>query len=96
MTTSARRKKLTAAEVLALPAMPSVKDSFAAMGISDDLGYALIKADEMPIEVVKFGGRALRVRRSDLLAFLRIDEENNTAPGVEPGAEVEQTTPTSK
>lgn len=91
-------------QVLALPAMPSVKDAFAAMNIGPTLGYQLIKDAEFPIEVIPFG-RAFRVRRADLLQFLGLTEHadaevqsasatgNDDAPGVQPGAPSEQSAP---
>lgn len=90
-------RALTAAEVLALPAMPTAQDAFAAIGISSDLGYQLIRDEEFPVEVIKLGARALRVRRSELLNFLGLaGQENDGTPGVEPGAPVEQSAPTAK
>lgn len=93
------------AQVLALPAMPSVKDAFAAMNIGPTLGYQLVRDNGFPIEVLGFG-RAKRVRRSDLLEFLGLSEtaaaevqsaasETDDAPGVQPGAPSEQSAPTS-
>jgi hypothetical protein len=77
---------LTPAEVLALPAMPSVQQAFASLNVGESLGYELIKNDEFPIEVLRFG-RTLRVRKADLLDFLRLAEAaNDDAPGCEPGA----------
>lgn len=92
MTTKA--KALTAQEARALPAMPRAQDAFAAIGVSSDLGYQLIRDGEFPIEVIKLGARALRVRRSDLLNFLGIPEENDDAPGSSPEAPVEQSATT--
>ncbi|MFH8797091.1 integrase [Streptomyces sp. NPDC017941] len=66
---------LSADDVLALPAMPTAKQAFQAMNISQDSGYALIASDEFPIEVLKFG-RAFRVRRSDLLALLGLPDSS--------------------
>ncbi|KUN91901.1 helix-turn-helix transcriptional regulator [Streptomyces caeruleatus] len=106
-----KTRALTAAEVIALPAMPTAQDAFAALGISGDLGYQLIRDDEFPIEVIKLGARALRVRRSDVLNFLGLAEESGVVPevqsgvptaqneeaaGVQPAASVEQSTPTAK
>jgi hypothetical protein len=94
-------------QVYALPAMPSVKQAFAALNIGPTNGYSLIAAGEFPIEVVPLG-RAFRVRRSELLAFLGLPERadaevqsasastNDGAPGVQPGApSAEQSAPTS-
>lgn len=91
-----KTRALTADEVVALPAMPSAQDAFAALGISGDLGYQLIRDGEFPVEVIKLGARALRVRRSELLNFLGIPEENGEAAGYQPAASVEQSAPTSK
>ena len=80
-------RALTPAQVLALPAMPSAGQAFAALNIGETLGYELIKNNEFPIEVIRFG-RAFRVRKADLVAFLRLTEAvNDDAPGCEPGAE---------
>jgi excisionase family DNA binding protein len=103
MTTAA---PLTPAQVAALPAMPSALEAFAALNIGETLGYQLIREGEFPIEVVRFG-RAFRVRKADLLAYLGLSEFvaaevqsaaaiTNDAPGVQPGAPVEQPAPTSK
>jgi hypothetical protein len=95
-------------QVYALPAMPSVRQAFAALNIGPTLGYQLIRDAEFPIEVIPFG-RALRVRRSDLVHFLGLTEsadaevqsasaakENDDAPGVQPEApSAEQSAPTS-
>ncbi|GAA2789847.1 hypothetical protein [Streptomyces showdoensis] len=81
---------LSPAQVLALPAMPSVQQAFGALNIGEALGYELIKNDEFPVEVLSFG-RAFRVRKADLLAFLRLTEAaNDAAPGSQPGAESAQ------
>lgn len=91
-------------QVYALPAMPSVKQAFAALNIGPTLGYQLIRDAEFPIEVIPFG-RALRVRRSDLVHFLGLTETadaevqsasastNDDAPGVQPEAPSEQPAP---
>jgi hypothetical protein len=103
MTTAA----FSPAQVLALPAMPSVKDAFAAMNIGPTNGYALIRDGQFPIEVIEFG-RAKRVRRADLLTFLGLSETaaaevqsaaataDDDAPEVQSGASVERPAPTSK
>jgi len=97
---------LSPEQVRDLPAMPTVLQAFAALNIGETNGYALVKNGEFPIEVVKFG-RAFRVRKADLLRFLGLTETaaaevqsaaatNDDAPGVQPGAPVEQPAPTSK
>ena len=101
-----RVEPLTSEQVLGLPAMPPVKAAFAALNISEGTGYQLIREGEFPIEVLAFG-RAKRVRKADLVAFLGLSETaavevqsaaatNDDAPGVQPGAPVEQPAPTSK
>lgn len=86
--------------------MPTALQAFAALNIGETLGYELISKGEFPIEVVKFG-RAFRVRKTDLCAFIGLSETaapevqsaaatNDDAPGVQPGAPVEQPAPTSK
>ncbi|MGW0865775.1 helix-turn-helix domain-containing protein [Streptomyces sp. NPDC002611] len=95
---------LTPEQVLSLPAMPAVKSAFAALNVSEGTGYKLIRDGEFPIEIVEFG-RALRVRKADLVEFLRLSPiaaaevqsaaaTNSDAPGVQPGAPVEQPAPT--
>lgn len=64
---------LTPEQVRDLPAMPGVKQAFAAMNISLGTGYKLIRDEEFPIEVISFG-RTKRVRKADLLAFLHLTE----------------------
>lgn len=87
-------------QVLALPAMPAVKQAFAALNVGSTLGYQLIKDGQFPIEVLDFG-RAKRVRKSDLLEFLGLTETataevqsavatNDGTPGVQPEAPSEQ------
>lgn len=100
MTTAA---PLTPAQVIALPAMPTALEAFAALNIGETLGYELIKKDEFPIDVVRFG-RAFRVRKAELLAYLGLAEFfaaevqsaaiNDDVPGVQPGTPSEQPTPT--
>ncbi|MFF4040521.1 hypothetical protein [Streptomyces sp. NPDC001816] len=99
---------LTPEQVLALPAMPPVKQAFAAMNISEGTGYGLIRAEQFPIKVIEFG-RVLRVRKVDLVEFLGLSPlaaaevqsapaaTNSDAPGVQPEASrTEQPVPTSK
>ncbi|MFE4051204.1 hypothetical protein [Streptomyces sp. YIM B13518] len=104
MTTAA---PMTLAQVVALPAMPSAREAFAALNIGETLGYDLIDKGEFPVEVIKFG-RAFRVRKTELLAYMGLSEfvaaevqsaaaTNDGAPGVQPGApSIEQPAPTSK
>ncbi|MGW4388241.1 hypothetical protein [Streptomyces sp. NPDC004685] len=74
---------LSPAEVLALPAMPSVKQAFAALNIGASAGYQLIQNGEFPMEVLRLG-RHFRVRRADLLAVVGLadpaaDEDEHAA-----------------
>ncbi|MCO4699335.1 hypothetical protein LRR80_05429 [Streptomyces sp. RO-S4] len=103
MTTAA---PLTPAEVAALPAMPTALQAFAALNIGETLGYDLIKQGQFPIEVVRFG-RAFRVRKTELLAYLGLSQfvaaevqsvaaTTSDAPEVQSGASVEQPAHTSK
>ena len=86
---------LTPEQVMDLPAMPPVKSAFAALNISEGTGYQLIRDDQFPIEVIEFG-RAKRVRKVDLVAFLGLSPlasaevqtaatASTDAPGVQPG-----------
>ncbi|MER5600524.1 hypothetical protein [Streptomyces sp. NPDC002265] len=96
---------LTPEQVLGLPAMPAVKQAFAAMNISEGTGYTLIRQAEFPIEVLQFG-RAKRVRKTELLAFLGLTQtaaaevqsaaatHADGAPGVQPETPSEQSAPT--
>jgi hypothetical protein len=96
---------LTPEQVMGLPAMPPVKQAFAALNISEGTGYKLIREGGFPIEVIEFG-RAQRVRKVDLVAFLGLSPLaaaevqsapvaiNSDAPGVQPGAPSEQSAPT--
>ncbi|MFJ6810618.1 helix-turn-helix transcriptional regulator [Streptomyces anulatus] len=65
---------LSTQQVYDLPAMVKAEDAFAALGIGRDLGYRLIRQDEFPVPVVPLGSRIVRVRRTDLLAFLGLEE----------------------
>ncbi|MFD0344039.1 hypothetical protein ACFVH0_36135 [Streptomyces sp. NPDC127117] len=73
-------KALTTKEVLDLPAMATAQQAFAALQISSALGYELIREERFPIRVETFG-RAIRVRRVDLLAFLGL-ENSDAARGL--------------
>ncbi|WP_431772215.1 helix-turn-helix transcriptional regulator [Streptomyces cucumeris] len=76
MTSAARLKALTVAEVLALPAMPTVPQAAAACGLSRETGYELARSGEFPIPVIKIGERNLRCRRADLLVFLGLENSD--------------------
>jgi predicted DNA-binding transcriptional regulator AlpA len=84
---------LTAAEVLALPAMATAEQAFAALGIGRDLGYKLIRQNDFPLPVVPIG-RAIRVRRADLLDLLGL-EDSDAAGGATPAASSERNNETA-
>ena len=75
---------LSPAEILALPAMPTAQQAFAALNIGTSTGYQLIKDGDFPLEVVSLG-RALRVRRAELLALVGL-ADTATTEDAEPDA----------
>ncbi|MFJ3826205.1 hypothetical protein [Streptomyces nodosus] len=97
---------LSPEQVLDLPAMPGVKQAFAALNISEGTGYQLIRQEQFPIEVIPFG-RTKRVRKTDLCQFLGLSAllaagvqsaaatHDDGAPGVQPETPSEQPAPTS-
>lgn len=90
---SATRRALSAAEVLALPAMvdgyPDAAN--ACGGIGRTAWYELVTRDETPVPIVRIG-RQIKVRRSDLLAFLGL-EDTEAAAGATATASNEHITP---
>jgi hypothetical protein len=84
--TVTRRKGLTVAEALDLPVM---FDVWPTVGTACQLGrtatYQLAREDALPIPVLRVG-RQLRARRSDLLNFLGLSEENGAGPACEAGS----------
>ncbi|MCP9209313.1 helix-turn-helix transcriptional regulator [Streptomyces sp. NEAU-Y11] len=86
----ARREALSVTEVLALPAMvDGWPDAAAACGgISRTTWYELVAKDDAPVPVVRIG-RAIKVRRADLLAFLKIQENDDSAGEATPTPSVE-------
>lgn len=83
MSTAVRRRALSAAEVFALPAMPDAwpDGAGACGGISRTVWYELVAKGETPVPVIRIG-RSLKVRRSDLLNFLGLAEENGDGASV--------------
>jgi hypothetical protein len=86
----ARRRSLSAAEAIDLPVMfdvwPTLGDAF---GIGRTATYQLAREEALPIPVIRVG-RQLRAKRSDLLNFLGIREENGDGargPALTPLAE---------
>lgn len=72
------RRGMSEAEVLDLPVSIPLEVSNQAIGLGRTVGYALAKRGEYPIPVLRLAN-AYRCRRSDLLAFLGIDERTEAA-----------------
>lgn len=73
---TAVHKPLSAAEALALPVMFDVWPTLgAAFNIRRTTTYQLARDDALPVPVIRVG-KQLRARRSDLLNFLGLTEEN--------------------
>lgn len=105
-----RGQAMTIAEILAhQSALMPLTTFFDACGIPHSTGYQEAAKDALPVEVIKFARRRY-VRTTDAWEFLgliprgngaarevesRASTENDNAPGVEPGAPVEQSTSTS-
>ncbi len=73
---------MNAEEVRALPAAVDLATAGRAFSIGRTKAYALAKADEFPVPVLRVGN-AYRVRRADLLSALGIlvsFRRNGTAP----------------
>lgn len=66
-------KPLSVQEVLALPAAVPLVDAGRALGVGRTKCHELARSGEWPTELLRFGGR-YRVRRTDLLALLGIDD----------------------
>lgn len=92
----ARRKGLTVAEALDLPVMFDVWPTLgSALQIGRTATYQLAREDALPIPCTRVG-RQLRVRRSDLLNFLGIAEDNGDGAGAgTPTPLAERTTATT-
>ncbi|MEU9285997.1 DNA-binding protein [Streptomyces sp. NPDC048275] len=98
---------LTIAEILAHePALMDLPTFFKACGTAESTGYQLAAQGRLPLEVIPLGRRRY-VRTVEVWKFLgllpqengairevesRTSAENDGAPGVEPGAPVEQRT----
>ncbi len=82
--TAARRRGLPVTEALELPVMFDVWPTLgAALGIGRTATYQLAREDALPIPCIRVG-KQLRARRSDLLNFLGIREENGDGARVAP------------
>ncbi len=88
---TARTRALTVDEVYALPAMPTALQTFAAVGVSSDTGYDLVKRGDFPVAAIKIG-RCIKFRRSDILTFLGLPALRNdeSAGGATPAPSVER------
>ncbi|MEV5506281.1 DNA-binding protein [Streptomyces orinoci] len=76
---SAPSQALTAAEVLALPAVVDVWPTVGRIyGIGRTATYELARADALPVPVIRIG-RKCRARRSDLLKSLGIEDSTGVA-----------------
>lgn len=69
---------LTVAEVLALPAAVDLVTAGRALGIGRTLAHELARAGEFPVPTLRLGVR-YRVRRSDLLALLGVEDDRPTS-----------------
>lgn len=77
--TTAARQGLSVAEALALPVMFSVWPTVGqACGIGRTATFQLAAEDALPIPVIRVG-RQLRAKRSDLLAFLGLENSDAAA-----------------
>lgn len=59
-------------ELLAQPPAMDLRATCRAINIGKTSGYAMVKAGEFPLPVLRIG-KQYRVRRSDVLAYLGID-----------------------
>lgn len=89
----ARPRAFSLDEVRALPALPPAYQAL--MGLCD-VGKTtvaqMIKEGTTPVPVIPVG-RQLRVRKTDILNFLGLSEENADAAGYEPAAPAEHIVP---
>lgn len=77
--TAPTRQGLTVTEALALPVMFSVWPTVGrACGIGRTATFQLAADDALPIPVIRVG-RQLRAKRTDLLAFLGLDNSEAAA-----------------
>ncbi|MFJ2631095.1 DNA-binding protein [Streptomyces sp. NPDC087422] len=88
---------LSIAEVLAHePALTDLPTFGRMTGQADSTIYQLAAQGRLPLEVIRLG-RKRYVRTVEVWKFLGLlPDGNDNAPGVEPGAPVEQPAPTSK
>jgi len=65
-------------EAISLPIAVDLPTANRALGLSRTAGYHMARSGTYPVEILAVG-RYLRVRRSDLLAFLAI-QDTSTSP----------------
>lgn len=70
---------MTRAELLALPASVGVEVAFRAIGVGRSKGYEMLRADELPFQVLRLGS-TYRVPTAPLLTLLGIDKDEIPAP----------------
>lgn len=82
---------LSIAQILDQPAIVPIWPTVGqALGLAESTTYQLAAENRLPIEVIRLGRRRV-ARLVDLHRFLGLlPLENDNAPGVEPGAPVEQ------
>ncbi|CAL9514647.1 hypothetical protein SUDANB126_03718 [Streptomyces sp. enrichment culture] len=67
------RNPMTVEEILALPAAPDLIDAGRAFNLGRTKAYEMARRGEFPVPVLRLGN-AYRVRRSDILAALGIEQ----------------------
>jgi excisionase family DNA binding protein len=67
-------RALSPDEVLELPAVVDLATAGQALGIGRTKAHELARAGELPLPVIRIGS-AYRVRRADLLAWLKISDD---------------------
>lgn len=72
--TRARKTQMTTEQLLALPSAVDLVTAGHALGIARTTAYALAKADEFPVPVLRLG-HTYRVPTAHLLRFLGVDVE---------------------
>lgn len=75
-----RAKGMTVAELRELPASIDMETLFRALALGRSKGYELLRKDEMPVEILRFG-RAYRARTADVLALLGVDQATTGTGG---------------
>jgi hypothetical protein len=74
---------MSVSELLDLPVAVPLEDANRALGLGRGHGYALAKAGDYPVKVLKFG-RSYRVTRASLLELLGVSPSEAMAERAEP------------